>query len=106
MSPLSTERKAGTWDFPGGPVVSSPPANAGVTGLIPGPGGSYMPWGAWTCVPQLLKPARSRARAPQQEKPLQREAHSWQLEGSPHLPQLERVQCGNKDPVQPKIISR
>ena len=26
------------WDFPGGPVVKNPPANAGDTGLIPGPG--------------------------------------------------------------------
>ena len=25
-------------DFPGGPVVNSQPANAGDTGLIPGPG--------------------------------------------------------------------
>ena len=66
MSPLSTERKAGTWDFPGGPVVRSPPANARVTGLISGAGGSHMPWGDGTCVPQLLKPACSRARAPQQ----------------------------------------
>ena len=27
-------------DFPGGPVVKKPPASAGDTGLIPGPGGS------------------------------------------------------------------
>ena len=26
------------WDFPGGPVVKKPPANAGDTELIPGPG--------------------------------------------------------------------
>ena len=26
--------------FPGGPVVKNPPANAGDTGSIPGPGGS------------------------------------------------------------------
>ena len=30
--------------FPGGAVVGSPPANAGDTGLSPGPGGSRMPW--------------------------------------------------------------
>ena len=29
--------------FPGGAVVRNPPANAGDTGSIPGPGGSYMP---------------------------------------------------------------
>ena len=32
------------WDFPGGAVVKNPPANAGDTGLIPGPGRSHMPW--------------------------------------------------------------
>ena len=31
------------WDFPGGAVVMSPPASAGNTGLIPGPGRSHMP---------------------------------------------------------------
>ena len=29
--------------FPGGSVVKNPPANAGGTGSIPGPGRSYMP---------------------------------------------------------------
>ena len=29
-------------DFPGGAVVKNPPANAGHTGLIPGPGGSHI----------------------------------------------------------------
>ena len=31
-------------DFPGGTVVKNPPANAGDTGLIPGPRRSHMPW--------------------------------------------------------------
>ena len=31
-------------DFPGGAGVKNPPANAGDTGLSPGPGGSHMPW--------------------------------------------------------------
>ena len=30
-------------DFPGGPVVENSPANAGDTGLIPGPGRFHMP---------------------------------------------------------------
>ena len=30
-------------DFPGGAVVQNPPANAGDTGSIPGPGRSHMP---------------------------------------------------------------
>ena len=31
-------------DFPGGTVVKNLPANAGDTGLSPGPGRSHMPW--------------------------------------------------------------
>ena len=31
------------WDFPGGAVVKNLPANAGDTGLSPGPGGYHMP---------------------------------------------------------------
>ena len=30
-------------DFPGGAVVKNPPANAGDTGSIPGPGRSHVP---------------------------------------------------------------
>ena len=36
---------ASTRDFPGGPVVKNPPANAGDAGSIPGPGRSHMPRG-------------------------------------------------------------
>ena len=32
-------------DFPGGPVVKNPPANASDTGLISGLGRVHMPWG-------------------------------------------------------------
>ena len=31
-------------DFPGGPLVKNPPANAGDMGLIPGLGGFHLPW--------------------------------------------------------------
>ena len=31
-------------DFPGGTVVKNPPANAGDTGSIPGPGRSHVLW--------------------------------------------------------------
>ena len=31
-------------NFPSGPVVKNPPANAGDMGLIPGPERFYMPW--------------------------------------------------------------
>ena len=36
--------KAKREDFPGGPVVKSPPANAGDMGSSPGLGRSHMPW--------------------------------------------------------------
>ena len=67
----------------GGSVVKNLPANAGDPGSIPGPGISHTPWSNKACVPQLLnarpgaqepqllKPERPRARALQQEKPLQ-----------------------------------
>ena len=42
---------------------------------------------------QLLKPARPRAHAQQQEMPPQWEAHEPQLESNP---------CSNEDPVQAK----
>ena len=37
--------KSSRQDFPGGPVVENPPANAGDMGLIPAPGRSHMPCG-------------------------------------------------------------
>ena len=51
-------------DFPGGAVVKNPPANAGDTGSIPGPGRSHMPRSNWVLAPQLLS-LRSRGRKPQ-----------------------------------------
>ena len=51
-------------DFPGGAVVKNPPANAGDTGSIPGPGISHMPQSNEARVPQLLS-LRSRAHKPQ-----------------------------------------
>ena len=41
-------------DFPGGAVVKNPPASAGDTGAIPGPGRSHMPWSNQARAPQLL----------------------------------------------------
>ena len=43
-----------TEDFPRGPVVKNPPANAGDTGLVLGPGGFYKTSGSWAQAPQLL----------------------------------------------------
>ena len=43
-------------DFPGGPAVKNPPANAGKLGLISGLGRFHMLWGNWDRVPRLLSP--------------------------------------------------
>ena len=43
-------------NFPGGPVVGNPPANARDMDLIPGPGRAHMPWDNQAWAPQLLKP--------------------------------------------------
>ena len=51
-------------NFPGGAVVKNPPANAGDTDSIPGPGRSHMPWRNEARAPQLLS-LRSRAHEPQ-----------------------------------------
>ena len=56
------------WGFPGGAVVENLPANAGDTGSSPGLGRSHMPRSSWAREPQLLS-LRSRACAPQQERP-------------------------------------
>ena len=92
--------------FLGGSVVKGLPANAGDTGSIPDPGGSYMAQSDWTCAleppslncwvhgPQLLKLSGPRACVLQLEKTPQWEALALQLEKSP---------CSNKDQAQPKI---
>ena len=72
-------------DFPGSPVANNMPANTGDTDFIPGPGSFHKPCNYWAHVLQLLKPACSKAHAPQPEKP-QWEAHASQLESSLHLP--------------------
>ena len=40
--------------FPGGSVVTSPPANAGAVGWIPDQGRSHMLWSNEACASQLL----------------------------------------------------
>ena len=57
-------------DFPSGLADKNLPANAGDMGSIPGPGRVHMPRGNKAHAPQLLS-LRSRACAPQQEKPPQ-----------------------------------
>ena len=50
-------------DFPGGPVVENPPANAENTGLISGPGRFHVPQGNQARAAQLVKPAHPRVCA-------------------------------------------
>ena len=52
----------------------------------------------WPHVPHLLKPRYPGAHAPQQEKPLKREAHAPHLKSSPCLPMRS-----DEGPAQPKI---
>ena len=42
---VSTFLKSQCQDFPDGPMVKNPPAKAGDTGSIPGPGRSHVLWG-------------------------------------------------------------
>ena len=68
----STESKTDTWDFPGGPVVKNPPANAGDWGLISGLGRLHM-----SCAPQRVVPLLSKSNSPTEQK-IQRKDPSCQ----------------------------
>ena len=87
---MQPKKKKLLWDFPGGAVVKNLPANAGDTGSIPGSGRSHALWSNQARVPQLLSLCTTtteahapRARALQQEKPLQWEAHAPQWRVAP-----------------------
>ena len=75
-------------DFPGGPVVKNPPANAGDTGSIS----------------SSTEPMRHNywARAPQQEQSLQWEACALQPESSPHSTQLQKARTQQWRPCAAK----
>ena len=90
------------WDFPGGPVIKNPPANAGDLGSSPSPGRSHMLretkllcHNYWACAPEPRAAAAEaeypRARAPQQEEAPQWEACTPRLESSHHLLLLEKA---------------
>ena len=101
-------------DCPGGVVVESPPANAGDTGSVPGPGRSHMPRSSWARVPQLLS-LRSRAREPRLLSPLAWSPCSVMGEATTlrgprtaaKTPQLEgdRVQQRGSNAVKNKLIN-
>ena len=71
-------------------MVKNPPANAGDTSSIPGPGRFLMWWSNQACVPQILSTRTAtteahmpRACAPHQKKPPQREAQALQQRVTP-----------------------
>ena len=102
------------WGFPGGAVVKNPPANAGDTGSIPGPGRSHMPRSNWARAPQLLS-LPSRTREPQLLKPsglepMLRNKRSHRNEKPAHCNRVaptrrnqRKPARSNKDPMQPKV---
>ena len=49
--------------FRGDSVVKNPPASAGDTGSIPGPGRSHVPWNNEACAPQLPSPQAASTEA-------------------------------------------
>ena len=63
-------KEVGAWAFPGGPLVKSPSAKAGNTGLILGQGRFYRPQSN-TPVHHNYRALAPRAQVPQEEKPLQ-----------------------------------
>ena len=99
-------------DFPGGPVVKNPPANAGDKGLIPGPGRFHMLRDNKACASQLLsqhprtcelkpvclQPVLSNKRSHFNEKSvypvyiIALTHHNWR-----------KPACSNEDPTQPYI---
>ena len=67
-------------DFPGDAIVKNPPANAGDTSSIPGPG-TKTPHALGQLSPCATRvPLRPGTCALQQEKPSQQEAHAPELE--------------------------
>ena len=94
--------------FSGGSVVKNPPANAGDTGPIPDPGRSHVPWSNSRTEPVIQgpraaspEPARPKACAPAQEKPLQgRGLHTTPGE-QPRSPPAREKPKQQRDPSQP-----
>ena len=84
-------------DFPGGPVVESPPANAGDMGSIPGLGSSHTL--QENCVSQLLSPQVATTEAHHLE-PVLRNKRSHCNEKPAHW---KESPDSSEDPAQPEI---
>ena len=83
--------------FPSGSVVKNPPANAGNTSSIAGPGRSHTLQSNWVCVPQLLSLGpetgswKYPVHEPQLPKPACPKAHALPTRGlCREKPQLEK----------------
>ena len=80
MTQVKYQNKYLSLDFPGGAVHGNQSASAWDMGSIPGPGRFHKAQGNVARAPQVLKPARCRARALQQEKAPQWEACMLKLQ--------------------------
>ena len=78
------------WDFPGGAVVESLPADAGDVGSSPGPGRSHRPWSSWAPEPQLLSLRVWSLCSATREATTVRGPRTAMKSG-PHSPQLEKA---------------
>ena len=83
--------------FPGGAVVKNLPANAGDTGLSPGPGRPHMLWSYWARAPQLLSLNAYSPCSTTREATAMRSPRTA-TKSSPHLPQLEKAREQQRRP--------
>ena len=78
-------------------MVESLPANAGGTGLSPGPGGSRVPRSDWACEPQLLSLRVWSLCSATGEAAIVRGPRTAMKSGL-RLPQLERALAQSRGP--------
>ena len=93
-----------SWRFPGGPVVTKPPCDAGDAGLTSSSGGSHVPRGSQAHVPPRLslptwstRATGTEACAVQRGEPPQREAGTPRFR-SPCSRQLEKARAQRRRP--------
>ena len=93
--------------FPGGPVVKSPPANAGDAGSLPGPGRFHVPWATKPVHHNYWSPQSRALRSATKEASTMRKKPAHRNEACLHSPQLETV-CAhsNKDQCSQKWINK
>ena len=78
-------------------MVESLPANAGDTGLSPGPGRSHMPRSNWACEPQLLSLRVWSLCSATREATIVGGPHTA-MKSDPRLPQLEKALAQKRRP--------